>query len=69
MSLTNTNELDEKVTELRNLLIKEDNYAYATGYMESLFTRIIKAYVPANKHAFVIDLIQSHIDTASERIS
>lgn len=63
MSLSNTNELDEKLIELRVALAKKDSYAYVAGYMESLFARIIKAYVPAQRHQDVIELINRHVAT------
>jgi hypothetical protein len=63
MSLSNLNELEDKVKELRNILVKEEGeYAFTCGYMESMFTRIINAYVPARRHHNVIDIIQAHID-------
>ena len=61
MSLSNLNELEDKIKKLNDLLIKEDNYAYAAGYMQSMFTRIVKAYVPADRHHNVIDLLNTHI--------
>lgn len=61
MSLSNTKELDEKLIELRVALAKKDSYAYVAGYMESLFSRIIKAYVPAQRHQDIIELITIHI--------
>lgn len=62
MSLSDLNELETKIKELRELLIKEEGSSYALGYMESLYTRIIKAYVPANRHHEVVDLFTIHID-------
>ena len=61
MSLSDLNELEDKIKKLNSLLIKEDSYAYASGYMESLFTRIIKSYVPAQRHHEVMGLINTHI--------
>ncbi len=61
MSLSDLNELEDKIKKLNDLLIKEDNYAYAAGYMQSMFTRIVKAYVPADRHHNVIDLLNAHI--------
>lgn len=62
MSLSDLDELEKKILVLRELIVKEHGSAYALGFMESLFTRIIKAYVPANRHGDVIDLINMHID-------
>ena len=61
MSLSNLNELEDKIKKLNDLLIKEDNHAYAAGYLQSMFTRIIKSYVPAQRHHEVISLIDTHI--------
>lgn len=61
MSLSNLNELEDKIKKLNDLLIKEDSYAYASGYMLCIFNRIVKAYVPADRHHNVIDLLNTHI--------
>ena len=61
MSLSDLNELEDKIKKLTDLLIKEDNGAYAAGYMQSMFTRIIKSYVPAQRHHEVMGLINTHI--------
>ena len=64
MSLSNPNELEEKMQELTNLLIEKENGAYACGFNQSLYKRIIKAFIrPQDLHK-VIELIQSHIDRA-----
>ena len=63
MPLSNPKELEDKMNELTKVLVNHDNYAYCAGFNQSLYARIIKAYVPANRHHDVIDLIQMHIDS------
>jgi len=62
MSLSNLNELEDKMKELSNALVKHENYAYAMGYNESLYLGIIKAFVRPQDHHNVIEVIQSRID-------
>lgn len=62
MSLSNLNELEEKMKELSNALVKHENYAYAMGYNESMYLSIIKSFVRPQDHHKVIDVLQSRID-------
>ena len=61
MSLSNLNELEDKMEELTSSLVKEDGYAYACGFNQSLYNRIIKAFVKPQDHHRVIELIDTHI--------
>lgn len=66
MSLSNLNEIDEKIKELTIALREDHDYAYVCGYMESFFSRIVRAYVPANRHHELIELLDMHLNTNKE---
>lgn len=42
-------------------------YAYTVGYFESFVSRVLVAYVPANRRHELIEMIDAHVNSFKEK--
>jgi hypothetical protein len=62
----NGDDIKVAVQELTIALREKHEYAYITGYMESFYTRLLTAYVPANRRFDMLELFAAHVKSIRE---
>ena len=62
----NGDDIKVAVQQLTIALREKNEYAYVAGYMESFYTRLLTAYVPANRRHDMLELFEAHIKSVRE---
>ena len=62
----NGDDIKIAVQQLTIALREKNEYAYVAGYMESFYTRLLTAYVPANRRHDMLELFEAHIKSVRE---
>jgi len=62
----NGDDIKIAVQQLTVALREKNEYAYVAGYMESFYTRLLTAYVPANRRHDMLELFEAHIKSVRE---